>query len=126
MYGLAQLHQLRGRVGRGKVESTCILLLDRNKKTAFKRMEIMKNSTDGFYIAEKDLQLRGPGDILGTNQSGIQSEIDIISMENNKLFEEARQDVDKIISDDPRLEKEENSILKGEIIKSMDVDFLKD
>lgn len=70
--GLAQLHQLRGRVGRGKEESHCVLLyqspLSGNGK---QRLTAMRESTDGFYIAEKDLQLRGPGEVLGTRQTGL-------------------------------------------------------
>ncbi len=70
-YGLAQLHQLRGRVGRGKIESYCCLLCSGNISPAgIERMEVLKESTDGFYIAEKDLEIRGPGDLMGTRQTG--------------------------------------------------------
>lgn len=69
-FGLAQLHQLRGRVGRGKYKSYCILVANINSKTIKKRMEIMKSSNDGFYIAEEDLKIRGAGEIFGLNQSG--------------------------------------------------------
>jgi ATP-dependent DNA helicase RecG len=70
--GLAQLHQLRGRVGRGSVESHCVLLYSGPlSKTASKRLGVLRESTDGFYIAEKDLEIRGPGEILGTKQTGI-------------------------------------------------------
>ncbi|MFT5713207.1 MAG: ATP-dependent DNA helicase RecG [Glaciecola sp.] len=70
--GLAQLHQLRGRVGRGSVESHCVLMYSGPlSKTASKRLGVLRESTDGFYIAEKDLEIRGPGEILGTKQTGI-------------------------------------------------------
>ncbi len=70
--GLAQLHQLRGRVGRGSVESHCVLLYEGNlSKTAEQRLRVLRESNDGFYIAQKDLEIRGPGEILGTKQTGI-------------------------------------------------------
>jgi len=70
--GLAQLHQLRGRVGRGSVESHCVLMYSGPlSKTANKRLGVLRESTDGFYIAEKDLEIRGPGEMLGTKQTGI-------------------------------------------------------
>ncbi|POH04068.1 ATP-dependent DNA helicase RecG [Fructilactobacillus lindneri] len=70
-FGLAQLHQLRGRVGRGQQQSYCILIADPKNKTGIERMNVMSSSTDGFFISQKDLELRGPGDILGKQQSGI-------------------------------------------------------
>ena len=71
-FGLAQLHQLRGRVGRGALQSYCLLMYNPKRLSAMsrKRLEIMRNSNDGFYIAEQDLVLRGGGEILGTKQSG--------------------------------------------------------
>jgi ATP-dependent DNA helicase RecG len=70
--GLAQLHQLRGRVGRGSVESHCVLMYDGTlSKTATKRLGVLRDSNDGFYIAQMDLEIRGPGEILGTKQTGI-------------------------------------------------------
>ena len=73
-FGLAQLHQLRGRVGRGENQGTCILLFkDGLSKNAIKRIKILKNSNDGFFIAEEDLKLRGFGDLIGYQQSGIKS-----------------------------------------------------
>ena len=73
-FGLAQLHQLRGRVGRGEKQGTCILLFkDGLSKNAIKRIKILKESNDGFYIAEKDLKLRGFGDLIGYQQSGIKN-----------------------------------------------------
>ena len=73
-FGLAQLHQLRGRVGRGKKESTCILLYKENlSKNSVRRIKILKKSDDGFFIAEEDLKLRGYGDLLGYQQSGLKT-----------------------------------------------------
>tara|TARA_B100001063_G_C16581110_1_gene460808 strand:- start:54 stop:809 length:756 start_codon:yes stop_codon:yes gene_type:complete len=73
-FGLAQLHQLRGRVGRGEKQGTCVLLFkDGLSKNAIKRIKILKDSDDGFYIAEKDLKLRGFGDLIGYQQSGIKN-----------------------------------------------------
>ncbi len=69
-FGLAQLHQLRGRVGRGKHQSYCIFVNGSGKKDASKRLEILNKSNDGFYIAGEDLKLRGPGDFFGVRQSG--------------------------------------------------------
>ena len=73
-FGLSQLHQLRGRVGRGKNESTCVLLYKKNlSENAKKRLKILKSTNDGFLIADEDLRLRGHGDILGFQQSGIKN-----------------------------------------------------
>ena len=73
-FGLAQLHQLRGRVGRGEKQGTCILLFkDGLSKNAIKRIKVLKNSNDGFFIAEEDLKLRGFGDLIGFQQSGVKS-----------------------------------------------------
>ncbi len=73
-YGLAQLHQLRGRVGRGEKQGTCILLFkDGLSKNAIKRIKILKNSDDGFFIAEEDMKLRGYGDLVGYQQSGLKN-----------------------------------------------------
>ena len=73
-FGLSQLHQLRGRVGRGSSQSTCILLYKKNlSDNARKRIKILKSSNDGFYIAEEDMKLRGFGDVLGFQQSGIKN-----------------------------------------------------
>ena len=73
-FGLAQLHQLRGRVGRGEKQGTCVMLFKEGlSKNAIKRIKILKNSNDGFYIAEEDLKLRGFGDLVGYQQSGIKS-----------------------------------------------------
>ena len=96
-FGLAQLHQLRGRVGRGEKQGTCILLFkDGLSKNAIKRIKILKNSDDGFYIAEEDLKLRGFGDIIGYQQSGIKNFRFADPVNHKDLFELA----DKFIKSD--------------------------
>ena len=69
-FGLAQLHQLRGRVGRGEAQSYCIFMAGNTSKETMERLQILENSNDGFYVAKQDLQLRGPGDLFGIRQSG--------------------------------------------------------
>ena len=69
-FGLAQLHQLRGRIGRGAHESYCILMVNKKDESVWERLNVMTETTDGFRIAEEDLKLRGPGDMLGKDQSG--------------------------------------------------------
>ncbi len=99
-FGLSSLHQLRGRIGRGTKESSCILLYDKLGTTSKKRLEIMKSTTDGFKIAEQDLQLRGSGDILGTQQSGI-IDFKFIDIKNDyDLFFKAKKDTENIINYD--------------------------
>ncbi len=70
-FGLAQLHQLRGRVGRGQDQSFCVLICEGNSEDSIKRMQVMSQTTDGFIIAEEDLKIRGPGEFYGTKQSGM-------------------------------------------------------
>ena len=86
-FGLAQLHQLRGRVGRGNKQATCILLFKEGlSKNAIKRIKILKNSDDGFYIADEDLKLRGFGDLTGYQQSGIKNFRFADPIKHNDLF----------------------------------------
>lgn len=111
-FGLAQLHQLRGRVGRGEYKSYCVLKFKGKGQNTKERMKIMCETNDGFLISQKDLELRGSGDFFGTMQHGIPdfkianlfTDMDIL-----KLAQEAAV---KIVSDDPKLEKEENKLLK--------------
>ena len=113
-FGLSQLHQLRGRVGRGAEQSYCILLtrLEMNKDTR-KRMDIMVATNDGFRIAEADLQLRGPGDLEGTQQSGLPFELRIASLSTDgQLLEVARQAAMEVLDADPLLEQMHNRIYK--------------
>ena len=109
-FGLSQLHQLRGRVGRDSYESHCYLVTNENNITTNKRLEVLKKSNDGFLIAEKDLELRGPGQILGYKQSGLPDFV-LDNLPNNKiLIDKAREEAINIINDDPNLDK--NIIIK--------------
>ena len=113
-FGLSQLHQLRGRVGRGAEQSYCILLtkMELSKDTR-KRMDIMVATNDGFRIAEADLQLRGPGDLEGTQQSGLPFELRIASLSaDGQLLELARQAAMEVLDADPLLEEMHNRIYK--------------
>ena len=96
-YGLSQLHQLRGRVGRGNKEATCILMFKSNlSENARKRITILKNNNDGFKIAEEDLKIRGYGDILGFKQSGIKKYNLADPIQHRDLFELAEIHIKKI------------------------------
>ena len=116
-FGLSQLHQLRGRVGRGADQSYCILMSsDKLSKEAAKRIEVMIRTSDGFEIAETDLQLRGPGDIEGTTQSGIPFDLRIANLgKDGQIIEYVRHIAEEILSNDPSLEDGKNMILKTEL-----------
>jgi ATP-dependent DNA helicase RecG len=106
-FGLSQLHQLRGRVGRGDTQSYCILVSDPKSEDAMKRIEVMTQTTDGFVIAEEDLKIRGPGNMAGTEQSG-QLDLKVADMVRDAaLLEVARGVAMKIVSSDPLLEGKE-------------------
>jgi ATP-dependent DNA helicase RecG len=113
-FGLSQLHQLRGRVGRGSNKSFCILLTG-NKPTndARERIKIMCTTNDGFVIAEKDLDLRGPGDIEGTRQSGALNFKLANLLIDKQLLQAAREMSERVLDDDPALQKEENNPLQN-------------
>ena len=116
-FGLSQLHQLRGRVGRGADQSYCLLLtkIELSKDTR-KRMDIMVATNDGFRIAEADLQLRGPGDLEGTQQSGLPFELRIANLATDgQLLSLAREAASEIIEHDPMLEDEYNRIYKRQL-----------
>lgn len=111
-FGLSQLHQLRGRVGRGADQSFCILMSSyKLSNESRKRIETMTSTTDGFEIAEADMRLRGPGDIEGTRQSGLACDLKVASLaKDGAILNEASQVANEILADDPELEKEENHI----------------
>ena len=113
-FGLSQLHQLRGRVGRGAEQSYCLLLTKFEiSKDTRKRMDIMVATNDGFRIAEADLQLRGPGDLEGTQQSGLPFELHIASLTHDgQILEVARQAALSILDADPLLDEMHNRIYK--------------
>lgn len=118
-FGLSQLHQLRGRVGRGADQSYCILITPYELSAdSRKRINIMVESNDGFEIAEADLKLRGPGDLEGTQQSGIAFNLKIADIvKDSQIMSYARDVAKKIIDEDPTLEKVENQILKKQLRK---------
>lgn len=112
-FGLSQLHQLRGRVGRGADQSYCILVTNRKlTKETKKRINVICDTNDGFAIAEADLKLRGPGDLEGTQQSGIAFDLKIADIaRDGQLVQLARDEAQKIIESDPECSKEEYKML---------------
>ena len=114
-FGLAQLHQLRGRVGRGKHQSYCVLIYGSNSEVCRKRMDIMEETNDGFKISEKDLEIRGPGEFFGTMQHGV-PELKIANLfKHMKILKTVQQEARIIIGDDPTLDFKEYRGLKREI-----------
>ena len=111
-FGLAQLHQLRGRVGRGDAQSYCIFINSSNSKKSKKRLEILNKSNDGFYIASEDLKLRGPGDFFGIRQSGDLAFALADVYQDSDVLKEASEMVDEVLEADPALCTAENRILK--------------
>jgi len=110
-FGLAQLHQLRGRVGRGAEKSYCLLIPTHEDKTENERLQAMAESTDGFFLAEKDLRIRGPGEFLGTRQSGYASSLRMASITDVELIEKARTQAQNLFEKDPDLTQPEHSLL---------------
>lgn len=114
-FGLSQLHQLRGRIGRGSYKSSCILITDNKSIDTKRRLDVIKNSNDGFKIADEDLKLRGPGDFLGSRQHGL-PEMKISDLfADREILHLAGKEVKNLLKNDPRLENSENSGLKNEI-----------
>ncbi len=112
-FGLSQLHQLRGRVGRGSHRSLCLLLAQyKRSEDAWKRLKVMEESTDGFKIAEVDLEIRGPGDFLGTRQSGMPDFRVGSIIRDARILDEAKTAAFSVVGDDPDLARPENSILR--------------
>lgn len=114
-YGLSQLHQLRGRVGRGKHKSTCILVTDARGEEAQARMKIMCSTSDGFKIADEDLRLRGPGDFFGSRQHGLPQLKIADMMKNMDVLMEAQEAAGSIFNADPLLNNPEHRGLKAEV-----------
>jgi ATP-dependent DNA helicase RecG len=110
-FGLAQLHQLRGRVGRGSAQSYCLLIPTNEDSSENERLLAMAESNDGFYLAERDLQQRGPGEFLGTRQSGYASGLRMASLTDLPLIEKARQQAQKLFQLDPDLNRPEDALL---------------
>ena len=112
-FGLSQLHQLRGRVGRGKLDAYCLLLYSKNIGTnGKKRIQILKSSLDGFYISEEDLKLRGFGDIIGYKQSGEKDFIIADPAYHSDLFQLAKEEIENLENKDVKLEEHFSQLLK--------------
>ena len=116
-FGLSQLHQLRGRIGRGKHKSHCILISDNKSVDTKKRLGVIKDTSDGFKIADEDLKLRGPGDFLGSRQHGLPDMKIADLFADREVLRLAGMEVNNLIKSDPSLEKSENAGLKEEIKK---------
>lgn len=102
-FGLAQLHQLRGRVGRGDAQSYCIMVNTSDGENARKRLDILNQSNDGFFIASQDLKLRGPGDFFGIRQSGL-LEFKLGDIyQDSSILKAAAEEARKILEEDPKL-----------------------
>jgi ATP-dependent DNA helicase RecG len=116
-FGLSQLHQLRGRVGRGADQSYCVLMTSyKLTHEGRKRIEILVQSTDGFEIADADLKLRGPGDLEGTQQSGMPFELKLANLSHDgQLLQYARDTATRLLETDPGLNAPENQILKVQL-----------
>ncbi len=117
-FGLAQLHQLRGRIGRGSEDATCYLVAQPANPLARRRMEVLTETADGFRIAEEDLRIRGPGEVFGTRQHGL-PDLKVANLaEDFELLRLARRDAFAIVADDPDLSAPEHQPLRREVIKA--------
>jgi ATP-dependent DNA helicase RecG len=118
-FGLTQLHQFRGRVRRGELQSYCLLLYDNPSEDGEKRLEIMESTTDGFKLAEFDLEMRGPGEYFGTRQSGL-PDLRVAKLTDTKLIALAKEEAERILDEDPELERPEHSALGEQVRKLWD------
>jgi ATP-dependent DNA helicase RecG len=115
-FGLAQLHQFRGRVGRGGDQAYCLLLSESPSAEAQQRLRLMEETTDGFRLAEADLRMRGPGEFFGTRQSGL-PDFRVASLLDTRLIELAREEAARLLEDDPHLDKPEHSALARDVTR---------
>jgi ATP-dependent DNA helicase RecG len=109
-FGLAQLHQFRGRVGRGEARSYCLLLADEPSEDAEERLRIVERTHDGFVLAEEDLRMRGPGEFFGTRQSGL-PDLRVARMSDAALLEVAREEAAQFFERDPEFEQPDHRLL---------------
>ena len=115
-FGLSQLHQFRGRVGRGAEKSYCLLLAEHPSKEARERLALMESTNDGFALAEEDLRLRGAGEFFGTRQSGL-PDLRMARLTDTALLELAREEAEKLFNRDPELQEPEHQALAGELAR---------
>jgi ATP-dependent DNA helicase RecG len=118
-FGLAQLHQFRGRVGRGADQSYCLLLAESPSPEAQQRLRLIEGTTDGFRLAEADLHMRGPGEFFGTRQSGL-PDFRVASLLDTRLIELARSEAERLLEEDPELSKPEHAALSGLVARLFD------
>ena len=124
-FGLAQLHQLRGRVGRGDKQSYCIMVNASGNKEKNRRLDVLNKSNDGFYIASEDLKLRGPGDIFGIRQSG-DLEFQLADIYTDAVtLKKVSEDVNRLLEQDENLEQEENQELKKRLDRFLEEKYEK-
>jgi ATP-dependent DNA helicase RecG len=109
-FGLSQLHQFRGRVGRGQHKSFCMLVADSSSAVSDQRLQAIVSSQDGFKLAEVDLEIRGPGEFFGTRQSG-EPELRLVNLKDRDLLTVARDEAEKIIAADPSIDAPEHQLL---------------
>jgi len=115
-FGLSQLHQFRGRVGRGEEQSYCMLLAENPSEVGRERLDIIENVQDGFALAEEDMKLRGPGEFFGTRQSGI-PDLRMAKLSDVALLELARSEAIKLFQVDPDLSREEHRLMAKELAR---------
>ena len=115
-FGLSQLHQFRGRVGRGQEQSYCMLLAQNPSEVGRERLDLIEKIQDGFELAEEDLKLRGPGEFFGTRQSGL-PDLRMAKLSDIALLELARSEAIKLFQIDPGLEKTEHQPLVKELAR---------
>ncbi len=113
-FGLSQLHQFRGRVGRGSAQSYCMLMADNPTEIGKKRLDLIENIQNGFVLAEEDLKLRGPGEFFGTRQSGL-PDLKMARLTDVSLLEIARHEATRLFQDDPDMLKPEHRLLALEL-----------
>ncbi len=115
-FGLSQLHQFRGRVGRGIEQSYCMLLAEDPSEVGRQRLDIIERVQDGFKLAEEDLSLRGPGEFFGTRQSGL-PDLRMARLSDVAILEAARNEATLIFRKDPRLKKPEHTLIARELAR---------